>query len=159
MPKANSYTTVEQATEYLNGLLGTEMWAKAEESDKERALASATLRIDALEGTGGGFRGRRTDPGQPLAFPRAPDVEVPEAVKNACALEAAALFENAADPASSSRERAIRQGVASASVGGASESYRSLSELRGGMRGRLASDMALALLAPYMAAKGVYPIR
>ena len=155
----SSYTTVQQANEYLNGLLGTEMWAKGEESDKERALNTATARIDSLESVGGGFRGRRTDPGQPLAFPRAPDMEVPEAVKNACALEAATLLENAADPSSSSRERAIRQGVASASVGGASESYRSLSELRGGMRGRLASDMALALLAPYLAVKGVYPIR
>lgn len=155
----SSYTTVEQANEYLNGLLGTETWEKAEESDKERALNTATARIDSLESFGGGFRGRRADPSQLLAFPRAPDMEVPEAVKNACALEAATLLENAADPASSSRERAIRQGVASASVGGASESYRSLSELRGGMRGRLASDMALALLAPYMTVKGVYPIR
>lgn len=152
-----SYATVAYADGFLGTLLGTDAWSSASAADKERALAAATLAIDALEFVGGGFLGRRTDPAQERAFPRAPGIDIPAAVQQACALEAAALLEDSIDPAAKRRTRDIRQGVTAVSVGGVSESYAT--QTAGGVGGRLLSDPALSLLRPWRIAKGVYPIR
>lgn len=155
----DSYASLEYADDYLGGLTGVNAWVQATAEDKAKALRTATLRIDALACVGSGFRGQKADQAQPLEFPRAGQEAVPDAVQRACCHEALYLIDTADDAAAARRERAIRQGVTSASVGDVSESYAKLSELTGGMRGRLGSDMAAALVRPYLAIRGVYPIR
>lgn len=150
-----AYATAEYADEYLDSLTGAEAWSSASSADKKRALATATMRIDALGALGGGFRGRKAEATQTLEFPREGQNEPPEAVKRACCHEALALVEMTADTAAKRRERDRRQGVTAVSIGDVSESYKST-----GKSDTLAlySDLAFSLLLPYRAAKGVYPI-
>lgn len=153
-----SYATVEYADTYLACLLDTGAWDKADDATKERALMSATLQIDALASYSGGFRGQKADPDQPLEFPRSPDTVVPDAIKRACCLEALALLDQTQNTTASARAKAIQQGVTSVSIGDASESYAKSSEIRTGIKAYLLSDMAIALVRPYLALQGVYPI-
>ena len=151
-----AYATVEYADQYLSGLMWAEAWASAPSADKERALATATLRIDALEAPGGGFRGRKAETVQLLEFPREGQNEPPEAIKRACCHEALALVELTADKAAKRRMNDRRQGVTEVSIGDVSESYASTTNAPEPV---LYSDLALSLLSPYRAAKGVYPIK
>ena len=150
-----AYATVEYADEYLSSLIGAEAWASASSADKNRALATATIRIDALGALGGGFLGRKAERNQTLEFPREGQNEPPEAIKQACQ-EALALVEMMADTAAKRRERDRRQGVTAVSIGDVSESYASTTDAPEPV---LYSDLALSLLLPYRAAKGVYPIK
>lgn len=154
----DSYASVPYADEYLGSLIGTSVWKDIDSQDKERALVTATLHIDALSSYGGGFRGKKTAPDQPLIFPRCPDTEVPENIKRACCHEALALLEQSSDPEASKRTGAIRQGITAITIGDVSESYAKSSEAANGLKGYLLSDMAISLISPYMAVKGVYPI-
>ena len=54
------YATVEYADTYLGGLIDAGGWSGVDASEKERALVTATARIDALSGYGAGFRGCKT---------------------------------------------------------------------------------------------------
>lgn len=83
---------------------------------------------------------------------------VPTAIKRACCHEATAILDQVSDAAATSRARAIRQGVSSVSIGDASESYVKASELRVGVQQYLLSPIAAALVRPYLAVQGVYPI-
>ena len=85
------------------------------------------------------------------------DSLVPEAVMRACCHEALSILQDTKDKAGQEREAAIRQGVKSISIGDVSESYAEAAELRKGTGG-LGSAMALALLRPYLAGRGVAPI-
>ena len=76
---SGSYCTIEEANEYFAGRLHAESWSGADSETKEKALRQATRSIDRMP-----LRGRKTDLHQPLAFPRYPDTEIPEAVKEAC---------------------------------------------------------------------------
>ena len=147
-----AYATVEYADQYLGDLLTADKWASTESDTKERALSEATVRIDMLA-----YRGKKAQPSQVRAFPRYPDTTVPEAVKQACCLEALFLVDSQANPAYARRLADIRQGVKSVSIGDASESYADIAEIKK-TQGGLGSDMALALLRLYLAARGVYPI-
>jgi len=84
-----SYCTIEYADEYFKNRLHAESWGETSEADKEKALRQATRAIDRQLLTG-----RKTNPEQELAFPRYPDTEVPEAVKEACCEEALAILES-----------------------------------------------------------------
>ena len=151
-----AYATVEYADQYLSGLMGAEAWASAPSADKNRALATATIRIDALEALGGGFLGRKAETNQMLEFPREGQNEPPEAIKRACCHEALALVEMMTDTAAKRRERDRRQGVTAVSIGDVSESYASETQP---VTTTLYSNMAMALLLPYRVVKGLYPIR
>lgn len=109
-----SYCTIEYADEYFSGRLHAESWFEADESTKEKALKQATRAIDRQL-----LRGKKTNPEQELAFPRYPDTEVPEAVKEACCEEALALLERG----NSQRRRLQQEGVQSFSLGNMSETY------------------------------------
>ena len=152
----NRYAKAADADEYLGSLMGAEAWASVPSADKNRALATATIHIDALKALGGGFLGRKAETNQMLEFPREGQNEPPEAIKRACCHEALALVEMTADTAAKRRERDRRQGVTSVSIGDVSESYESTgkSDTRA-----LYSDLAFSLLLPYRAVKGVYPIK
>ena len=132
----NSYITLEEAEDCLDGAVGGEAWIDLEPVQKRRYLLAAAQNVDSLL-----FTGRKSDCNQPMAFPRAPLETVPNAVKLAQALEALAL----SDAQAASRRKLQEQGVASISLGKASESYREP------VGGQLASTQAKALLRPWIA--------
>ena len=130
-----SYCTIEYADEYFRNRLHAESWGQADESTKEKALKQATRAIDRQL-----LRGRKTNPEQELAFPRYPDTEVPEAVKEACCEEALALLERG----NSQRRKLQQEGVQSFTLGNMSETYAP-----GAGRGLLSQE-AKELLRPWL---------
>jgi hypothetical protein len=108
------YCTVEDADKYFEKRLYIESWVWAQFPDKESALWQATKAIDRQL-----LKGRKTDQSQALAFPRYPDTEVPEAVKEACCEEALALLERG----NSQRRKMQQDGVRSFTLGNMSEAY------------------------------------
>lgn len=135
------YITSVQADEYIAALIPSNdpehvAWASLEASDKDIFISRAMLRIESLP-----FTGTAAVSFQETAFPRWGQTEVPEAVKQALALEAAAIAAYGAE--AEKRERIQSQGVTSFSVGNLSESYV--------RRGRMAllSPVATYLLAPF----------
>jgi len=109
-----SYCTIEYADEYFKKRLHAESWGQADDETKEKALKQATKTIDRQP-----LRGRKTNPEQELAFPRHPDTEIPEAVKEACCEEALALLERG----NSQRHKLQQEGVQSFTLGNMSETY------------------------------------
>jgi len=130
-----SYCTIEYANEYFAGRLHAESWGQTDESTKEKALKQATKTIDRQP-----LRGRKTNPEQELAFPRHPDTEIPEAVKEACCEEALALLERG----NSQRHKLQQEGVQSFTLGNMSETYAP-----GAGRG-LISQEAKEILRPWL---------
>lgn len=110
----NSYIDIEGADEYFAGRLHSEAWERAIQTDKEKALRQATKAIDRQL-----LKGKKTHDEQSLAFPRYPDREIPEAVKEACCEEALALLERG----NSQRRKLQQEGVQSFSLGNMSETF------------------------------------
>jgi hypothetical protein len=131
----NSYIDIEEADEYFSGRLHAESWSGADSETKEKALKQATKAIDRMP-----IRGRKTDISQSLAFPRYPDTEIPEAVKEACCEEALALLERG----NSQRRKLQQEGVQSFSLGNMSETY-----VTGAGKGLLSQE-AKELLRPWL---------
>jgi len=111
---SGSYCTIEEANEYFAGRLHAESWGETSDADKEKALRQATREIDRQP-----LKGRKTETSQTLAFPRYPDKEVPEAVKEACCEIALALLERG----NSQRRKLQQEGVQSFTLGNMSETY------------------------------------
>jgi len=130
-----SYCTIEYADEYFAGRLHAESWSGADSETKEKALRQATRSIDRMP-----LRGRKTDLHQPLAFPRYPDTELPEAVKEACCEEALAILESG----NSQRRKLQQEGVQSFSLGNMSETFAA-----GAGKGLLSQE-AKELLRPWL---------
>ena len=131
----NSYIDIAGADEYFAGRLHTESWGQADDSTKEKALRQATKAIDRQQ-----LRGRKVNSGQALAFPRYPDTEVPEAVKEACCEEALTLLERG----NNQRRKLQQEGVQSFSLGNMSETYAA-----GAGKGLLSQE-AKELLRPWL---------
>jgi len=131
----NSYIDIEEANEYFAGRLHAESWSGADSETKEKALRQATRSIDRMP-----LRGRKTDLHQPLAFPRYPDTEIPEAVKEACCEEALAILESG----NSQRRKLQQEGVQSFTLGNMSETY-----IAGAGKGLLSQE-AKELLRPWL---------
>lgn len=132
---SGSYCTIEYADEYFSDRLHAESWGQAYEIEKEKALKQATKTIDRQL-----LRGRKTNRDQTLAFPRYPDTEVPEIVKEACCEEALALLERG----NSQRRKLQQEGVQSFSLGNMSETY-----IAGAGKGLLSQE-AKELLRPWL---------
>lgn len=130
-----AYVSLAEANEYFSNRLHADAWAEASDADKEKALAMATKTIDRQP-----LKGRKTDLVQEMAFPRYPDTEVPEAVKEACCEEALALLERG----NSQRRKLQQEGVQSFSLGNMSETYTSSSG-----KGLLSQE-AKELLRPWL---------
>ena len=130
-----SYCTIEYADEYFAGRLHAESWGQADDSTKEKALKQATKIIDRQR-----LNGRKTNPSQPLAFPRYPDAEIPQNVKEACCEEALALLEKG----NSQRRKLQQEGVQSFTLGNMSETYAA-----GAGKGLLSQE-AKELLQPWL---------
>jgi hypothetical protein len=131
----NSYIDIDGADEYFAGRLHAESWGGANSETKEKALRQATREIDRQPLTG-----RKTETSQTLAFPRYPDTEIPEAVKEACCEEALALLERG----NSQRRKLQQEGVQSFTLGNMSESYAA-----GAGKGLLSQE-AKELLKPWL---------
>ena len=130
-----SYCTIEYADEYFAGRLYAGSWFEADDSTKEKALKQATKAIDRQP-----LRGRKATDEQELAFPRHPDTEVPEAVKEACCEEALALLERG----NSQRRKLQQEGVQSFALGNMSETYAA------GTGKGLLSQEAKEILRPWL---------
>ena len=131
----NSYIDIDGADEYFAGRLHAESWGQADDSTKEKALKQATKIIDRQR-----LNGRKTNPSQPLAFPRYPDAEIPQNVKEACCEEALALLEKG----NSQRRKLQQEGVQSFTLGNMSETYAA-----GAGKGLLSQE-AKELLQPWL---------
>lgn len=131
----NSYISIEEANEYFAGRLHAERWYETDNITKEAALKQATRAIDRQL-----LKGRKTNPEQELAFPRYPDTEVPEAVKEACCEEALAILESG----NSQRRKLQQEGVQSFSLGNMSETF-----VAGAGKGLLSQE-AKELLRPWL---------
>ncbi len=148
----NSYVSVAEADAFFADkfFADTSPWEAATAADKERALITATRRIDALS-----LVGTKADPLQALEFPRAwqvweedePGVYVETGVlpnvKRACMEEALATLAGEEEPL---RVQLQREGVTSAKIGSTSESYSGT----GAMRPALLSESAAGYLRPYL---------
>jgi len=132
---SESYCTIEYADEYFRNRLHAESWSGADSETKEKSLKQATKEIDRQPLTG-----RKTTDNQALAFPRYPDTEVPEAVKEACCEEALALLERG----NSQRRKLQQEGVQSFSLGNMSETFSA-----GAGKGLLSQE-AKELLRPWL---------
>ncbi len=132
---SGSYCTIEYANEYFENRLHAERWDETSNADKERALRQATKEIDRQL-----LKGRKATDTQELAFPRYPDTEVPEAVKEACCEIALALLERG----NSQRHKLQQEGVQSFTLGNMSETYAP-----GAGRGLLSQE-AKELLRPWL---------
>jgi hypothetical protein len=111
---SESYCTIEEANEYFAGRLHAERWGETSDADKEKALRQATKEIDRMP-----LIGRKAVSEQVLAFPRHPEIKIPEAVKAACCEIALALLERG----NSQRRKLQQEGVQSFSLGNMSETY------------------------------------
>lgn len=111
-----SYCTVEEATTYFEGRLHTEAWDNLQDTQaqdevlpdpdadppiagspavefaynplKQKALTHATRILERLN-----YAGDKTAAGQEFQFPRYPDTEIPQDVKDACAELALSLLD------------------------------------------------------------------
>ena len=62
---ANSYATVSDGDTLAAGRMGASAWSGATTAEKETALVAATARLEQEE-----YEGVKTDPAQPLKWPR-----------------------------------------------------------------------------------------
>jgi len=131
-----AYVTVEEANTYFSSRLHTEAWTQASTCDKGKALAMATRAIDRTP-----LKGVKARYDQANQFPRYPDTEVPQAVKDACCEEALAILERG----NNQRRKLQQEGVVSFSVGGLTETF--VASARGG---GLISQEAKELLRPWL---------
>jgi len=67
-PDANSYLTLDEANEAMDGYLSATLWLNLEDSQRERLLLTGTRLIDAYKPWG-----PKSDPDQALSFPTAND--------------------------------------------------------------------------------------
>jgi hypothetical protein len=131
----NSYIDIEGADEYFSGRLHTDIWRETDDSTKEAALKQATRTIDRQL-----LKGRKATDTQELAFPRYPDTEVPETVKEACCEIALALLERG----NSQRRKLQQEGVQSFTLGNMSETFAA-----GAGKGLLSQE-AKELIRPWL---------
>lgn len=129
-----TYATVAQANTYHNARLSAAAWSAIPSAQQLPALQSATDALDAYAAAHGGWKEIWTE------------TTIPEALSRACC-EAAVLL---SDKALQERVQAQQQGVASTSIGSASETYTG----RGANSLTLLSPAILALLRPYLRQAG-----
>lgn len=130
-----AYVTVEEAAAYFASRLHSEAWTSAVDADRQKALTMATRAIDRTP-----VKGVKASYDQANQFPRYPDTEIPQAVKDACCEEALALLERG----DSQRRKLQVEGVVSMNIGGLSETYAV-----GSGRGLLSQE-AKELLRPWL---------
>lgn len=138
-----NYITAAEADAIVAALIPSadpdrQAWDALDEDDKEIHITRAMVKIDLMP-----FRGRAATDYQEHAFPRYGQQGVPDAVKQALALEACAMAAYGGE--ASQRYRIQSQGIRAFSAGSLSESYAG-----GPNPWTLLSDVARYLLGPYL---------
>lgn len=126
---AIQYVTIEEANGYFAGRLHSEKWDEATEENKQKAITTATKRIDM----------------QRIAKTWDAAEDAPQAVKDACCEEALALLTT-----DMSRLARIAAGIDSVRIGDASESYSETAIRRASSGEELLSPIAKQLLSRYI---------
>jgi hypothetical protein len=127
-------------------------WEALETADKEALLRQSFEAMDLLP-----FCGHKSSCTQQLAFPRWPDEDVPDSVKNAQVENAVSLADTSSAEDAETYERMRRYGVTSYTIGNLSESLGSTSaETEAALNG-IVSAKSWRLLQPYL--RGCYRIR
>ena len=115
----NSYVSLETADYYFDERLNSGRWEAAEQTDKEKALITASRKLDNLN-----FIGVKKSAEQPMAFPRnfsaGFPAEIPADIQEAVCEEALALLEYGASVHAQNQEL----GIQSVSLGAGSVAYR-----------------------------------
>ena len=142
----DSYITVDEAKELLEGDKLYDRFAVLSEAEQEYLLKRAAERIDLLP-----LSGRKKSVLQYMAFPRAGQSDVPYQVKSAQAAEAVCALDTEAE----SRRTLQAQGVKAVTLGQVSKSYSDNSGSGQSFCG-LHSERAFSLLRRYIA--GSFPI-
>jgi hypothetical protein len=137
-----AYVTVEEANTYFSSRLHAEAWTQASTCDKGKALDMATRAIDRTP-----LKGVKASYDQANQFPRYPDAEVPQAVKDATCEQA--LWYLSLTDYERHRDRQHAMGVIGGSVGDANE-YSSAGIVRQKMRGVGLCPEARELLRPWL---------
>lgn len=145
-----SYSTVEEAnlyvqTHYTSTEEARTRWETLSDEDKLVTLTKAHDVIDSLP-----FTGYKTCVNQPDAFPRWPDKEVPQEVKNAECELALALTDEAANESLNDYRKMVDYGIQSYSIGNFSETLLSYSKNSVEIKYGLNSSKAKQLLNPWM---------
>lgn len=150
----NSYVTLDEANEYFVSRLGSDYWDTLEDEQKEKALITATKKIDRLP-----FIGYKQDPYQPLQFPRfyystgcyyngLPIEDIPQQVKDAVCEEALTTLQYIENNSEDIYNGALSGSYQSLKLGDASITYGSKGSTNSGTssNGVLLSENALQLL-------------
>lgn len=122
---ANSYATLEEASDYIDAIPGAEEWAELSEDEKTRLLAYSTRMIDRLPPLYDKF-----DSAQRLNFPMLVDGTEGgfERAKEACIVQAAYLMRNA-EMIAEGQSLSI-QGVGFEKIGPTGKSIKGYNQLR-----------------------------
>lgn len=124
----NTYISLDDAEEYFKTRLNNSVWEEATNTQKKKALVTATRHIDYHS-----FIGRKVDPDQPLKFPRVFTKKIspfykyddkldsdslPQELLDATCEEAIALLSK-----DNKTEKKLRSGIESESIEDTSRSY------------------------------------
>lgn len=117
----NSYVTLETADYYFDERLNSDVWTAADDDSKERALITASRKLDNLN-----YLGAKQAPDQPMAFPRVfkKGACVPADIEQAVCEEALALLDGG--DSVHARNRAL--GIQSVNLGSASVTYSEMKQ-------------------------------
>lgn len=145
-----SYSTIGEATEYVEThYLSTDevrtSWGNLSEDDKQVLLNKAFTVIESLP-----FTGHKASVDQPNAFPRCPDTEVPDAVKQAEIELALSFSDSEASETLKDYRKMVDYGINSYSIGNFSETLLTYSKNSLQMQYGLISEEAERLLKPWM---------
>ena len=138
-----SYATLAEAQTYFNSRLESDDWDDASESDKTKALVTATKAIDRLN-----YLGSKNDSDQTRQFPRYDDSSVPQDIKDATCEEAIMLVGGAT--ISLEREAAKMSSQTFGAVKSVFDTDMASIHLSAG----LVSSVALDILKPYLRPPG-----
>ena len=115
----NSYVSQETADYYFDERLNSDVWENALQADKEKALITASRKLDNLN-----YIGTKKSASQPMAFPRvfssSAVSEIPVDIEDAVCEEALALLEFGSSVHAANQEL----GIQSISLGSGSVSYK-----------------------------------
>ena len=146
------YVTLDEANVYIaEHYMGTDplyaQWEALSDADRSALLRKSFQVIELLP-----FTGRKTDCEQPNMFPRWPDTEVPEAVKQAQIENALSYGDSESVEDQKYYDKLWKYGVSSYSIGNLSEkiSSGSYGSGVGAQKTGVVSSIATRLLQPYI---------
>lgn len=102
------YGTMDEAIKYFGTRLNSDAWDESDDTNRRKALITATRAIDRLN-----FYGEKASESQGLQFPRADDVHVPAEIKIAVFEEALSLLDGVDPQLEFSGLSAESRGIAS----------------------------------------------